>query len=83
MARGAVREIGVEGRGGEAHERPALLSYFDKRAVNRDEALGAQGSQSFELRREIDVLGTCARREVDGEIAHEPFDDVRAHPVLR
>ena len=54
MARRALREVGVEGRRGEAHERSAPLGERDAGALDRDQAFGAQRLQGLDLPGEID-----------------------------
>src|SRR3546814_18817661 len=80
-----LREIGVERRRREAHERPGRLRNSHRGASHLHHALGNQRRQTVELRGKMvnrTAVASAGRLEIDRAVAPPPFDDVPAQPVL-
>jgi hypothetical protein len=62
-------QIGVEDRGDKTNEGAPLLRHDDLATVAAHDARRTQGVESRDVRR------AGLRIDIDGEVAHQPFDD--------
>ena len=78
-------QIDVEGGSDQTHERTPRFGDGNTAALDGNDSVLRQGRQTRQFRGEIDRSESMPAGhglEIDGEIAHQPLDNVRPQPVV-
>jgi hypothetical protein len=82
---GDARKVRVEGRRHAAHQEPCLLVYLQNVALHGDHTVIQQSPEPDLVDHGSFRLSAMAVRyltKIDGEVAHDPLDDVGAKSVV-